>query len=137
MVKGKSDIQKFWTQMTFDPHYISDLSLMTWMFPMSRKLKSMFEYVSSYSYPPPIACEEWGRRGRGEKGGRERGGKEEERRREGRRREGGKGGGEKEGVEKEGREEERRKRNGRRGGKKRTREEGKGRTKGRRVDKLG
>ena len=41
--------------MTFDPCYISDLSLMTWMFPMSRKLKSMFEYVSSYSYPPPIA----------------------------------------------------------------------------------
>ena len=52
--------------MTFDPCYISDLSLMTWMFPMSRKLKSMFEYVSSYSYPPPIACEGWERRG-GEK----------------------------------------------------------------------
>ena len=82
--------------MTFDPHYISDLSLMTWMFPMSRKLKSMFEYVSSYSYPPPIACEEWRRRGRGEKGGRER---------------------------EEG-EVKRRKRNGRRGGKKRTREGG-------------
>ena len=66
-----SNIQKFWPQMTFDPCYISDLSLMTWMFPMSRKLKSMFEYVSSYSYPPPIACEEWGG-GEKEKGRRRR-----------------------------------------------------------------